>query len=72
MPLSPNKIVDKQLTQFFKRIHSVRRYLAELHLCWPFKGCGKDPTYNLIWNPLKVHRSLKGSNMIKRVARSII
>ena len=65
MPLSPDKIVDKQLTQFFKRIHSVQRYLVELHSCWPFKGGRKDLTHNFIWNPLKVHCSLKGSNMIK-------
>ena len=72
MPLSPNKIVDKQLTQFFERTHSVRRYLAESHSCWPFKSGRKGPTRNLVRNLLKVHRSLKSSDMIKRFTRSII
>ena len=71
MPLSPNKIVDKQLTQFFES-HSVRRYLAEPHSCWPFKSGRKGPTRNLVRNLLKVHHSLKSSDMIKRFTRSII
>ena len=60
MSLSSDKIVDKQLTQFFERTHSVGRYLAEPHSCWSFKGCREGPTHNFIKNPLKMHYSLKG------------
>ena len=48
MPLSSNEVVDKQLTQFFEKTHSVLRYLAEPHSCWPFKGGREGPTHNLI------------------------
>ena len=76
MPLSSNKIVDKQLTQFFEKTHNIQRYLTEPHLCWPFEGGREGLAHNLIWDPLKVHRSLESSlessDMIKRVTRSII
>jgi len=72
MPLSSDKIVDKQLTQFFERTHSIQRYLAKPHSCWPFERDREGPTHNLVWNPLKVHRSLKSSDMIKRITHSII
>ena len=72
MPLSSDKVVNKKLTQFFKRTHSVWRYLVEPYLCWPLKGGRESPTYNLVWNPLKVHRSLEGCDVITRVVCSII
>ena len=72
MPLSSDEVVDKQLTQFFEGTHSIRRYLAEPYLCWSFKGSREGPTHSLVWNPLEMHRRLKSSNMIKRVAHSII
>ena len=72
MPLSFNKIVDKQLTKFFERTHSVRRYFTEPHLCWSFKGDKEGPTHNFVWNPLKVHCSLEGCDMNTRVSCSII
>ena len=72
MPLPSYKIVDKQLTQFFERTHSVRRYLAEPHSCWSFKGGREGPTHNFVLNPLKVHHSLEDCNMVTQVAHSII
>ena len=72
MPLSFDKIADKQHTQFFERTHGIRRYLAESYSYWPFEGSREGPAHNLEWNLLKVHCSLKSSNMIKRVMRSII
>ena len=72
MILSSDKIVDKQLTQFFERTHSVWRYLTEPHSCWPLKGGREGLTHNLVWNPLKVHCSLENCNMITRVTRFII
>ena len=57
MPLSFDKVIDKQLTYFFES-HSIQRYLAKPH--------------NLVWDLLKVHRSLESSDMIKRVTHSII
>ena len=72
VPLSSNKIVNKQLTQFFERTHSIWRYLAKPHSCWPFEGGRECLTHDLVWNPLKVHCSLKSSDMIKRIVHSII
>ena len=72
MLLPSDKIFDKQLTQFFERTHSIWRHLAELYSCRPFKGSREGSTRGLVWDPLKVHRSLESSNMIKRVTRSII
>ena len=72
MLLSSNKIVDKQLTQFFERTHSVWRYLAEPHSCWSFKGGREGPTHNFVWNPLKVHCGLEDCDMITRVVHFII
>ena len=54
MLLPSDKIVDKQLTQFFKRTYSIRRYLAEPYLCWPFEGGREGPTHNLVRDSLKV------------------
>ena len=72
MPLSSDEVVDKQLTQFFKGTHGIRRYLAEPYLCWSFEGSKEGLAHNLIRNPLKMHYSLESSNMIERVTRSII
>ena len=72
MLLPSDKIVDKQLTQFFERTHSIWWHLAELYSCQPFKGNREGSTHDLVRDPLKVHRSLESSNMIKRVASSII
>ena len=60
MPLSSDKIVDKHLTQFFKRTHSVRRYLTKSYSCWPFEGSREDPAQKCIV-VLKVAIWLKGS-----------
>ena len=60
MPLSFDKIVDKYLTQFFKRTHSVRRYLTESYSCWPFEGSREDPAQKCIV-VLKVAIWSKGS-----------
>ena len=72
MPLSSDEVVDKQLTQFFKEIHGIRRYLVEPYSCWSFEGSKEGFAHNLIRNPLKMHYSLESSNMIKRVTCSII
>ena len=61
VPLSSDKVVDKQLTQLFERINSVWRYLAKPHLCWPLKGGWEGPAHYLIWNFLKVHCGLEGA-----------
>ena len=42
MPLSSDKIIDKHLTQFFKRTHIVWRYLTESYSYWPFEGSRED------------------------------
>ena len=61
MPLSSEEVVDKQLTQFFKGTHGIRRYLAKPYSCWSFEGSKEGPTHNLVRNPLKMHRSLESS-----------
>ena len=72
MPLSSDEIINKQLTQLFKRTHCVWRDLAEPHLHWSFEGGKEGFTHNLVWNPLKVHCSPESNNMIERVTRSVI
>ena len=72
MPLTSNEIVNKQLTQLFKRTHRIKGYFAKPYLCRPFEGSKEGSTHNLIWDLLKVHHSLESSNMIKWVTRSII
>ena len=72
MPFSSNEVINEQLTQLFEITDFVRRDLSEPHSHWSFEGGRKGPTHNLVWNPLKVHRSLKSCNVIKGVTHSII
>ena len=72
MPLSSNKVIDKQLTKLLKSANNIRRYFVELHSCWPFKGGWEDPAHYLIRNSLKVHCGFESCNVVTWVARSII
>ena len=72
MSLSPNEVINKQLAQLFERTDRIRGYFVEPDSCQTFKGGREGPTHNFIRDPLKVHCSLKSSNVIKRVTRSII
>ena len=72
MSLSPNEVINKQLARLFERTYRIRGYFAEPDLCRTFKGGREGSTHNFIRDPLKVHCSLKSSNVIKRVMHSII
>ena len=67
----PIKLLINNLLNSSKELN-VWRYLVEPHSFWSFKGGREGPTHNFVWNPLKVHCSLKGCNMITQVACSII
>ena len=72
MSLSPNEIINKQLAQLFKRTYKIQGYFAEPDLCRTFKGGREGSTHDFIRDPLKVHRSLESSNVVKWVTRSIV
>ena len=72
MSLSPNEVINKQLAQLFERTYRIRGYFTKPHSYRTFEGGREGSTHNFIWDPLKVHRSLKSSNVIKRVMHSII
>ena len=72
MPLTSNEVVDEQLTQLLKGTNCIWSYLAKPHSNWPHKGGKEGLTHYLIWNPLKVHCDLEGSNVITWVTHSII
>ena len=72
MSLSPNEFINKQLAQLFERTYRIQGYFTKPHSCRTFEGGREGSTYNFIQDPLKVHRSLKSSNVIKRVTCSII
>ena len=72
MPLTSNEVINRQLTKLLKGTNDVWRYLTKPHSCWSLKGGWEGPTHYLVWNPLKVHRGLEGSNVITWLTRSII
>ena len=72
MSLSPNKVINKQLAQLFERTYQIWGYFTEPDSCRTFEGGRESSTHNFIQDPLKVHCSLKSSNVIKQVTHSII
>ena len=72
MPLSPNKVVNKQLAQLFEGTYLIGGYLTEPHSRGPLEGGWKGSTHYLVRNPLEVHRSLESGNVVEGVTRPVI
>ena len=72
MPLSPDKVVNKHLTQLFKRTYCIRGYFTEPHPRRSFEGGRKGSTHDLVRDPLQMHRSLESGDVVEWIPCSII